>query len=199
MLIRHGKTEGNRLGRYIGCRTDEPLSGEGIEELKAFRYEQPERVFTSPMKRCLETAGILFPGMEPFIIEDLRECDFGDFENKNYLELSGNADYQAWIDSNATLPFPGGESREEFRERSLRGIREVLEICRREGIRTAAVVTHGGTIMNLMEAFSDEKRDFYGWHVENGAGYLVEMQSPEPEERWTVRRTLQPGGPAGES
>lgn len=49
------------------------------------------------------------------IIEELSECDFGEFENKNYKELSGNQDYQRWIDSNGTLPFPGGESREAFK------------------------------------------------------------------------------------
>ena len=34
ILIRHGKTYGNMLGRYIGSRTDEPLCREGIRLLK---------------------------------------------------------------------------------------------------------------------------------------------------------------------
>ena len=64
----------------------------------------------------------------------LAECDFGEFENKNYKELSDNPHYQEWIDSNGTLPFPGGESKEECADRNLKGFDEVLKACRDEGI-----------------------------------------------------------------
>lgn len=50
------------------------------------------------MKRCMETAKLIFK--ENFYeVEELRECDFGIFENKNYKELSDCPEYQAWIDS----------------------------------------------------------------------------------------------------
>ena len=107
-LIRHGMTEGNRYQRYIG-KTDELLCEEGKEKLKEFFYPEPEAVFVSPLVRCRETAEILFPEKRLRIIDQLAECDFGDFENKNYLELSGNPDYQAWVDSGGILPFPNGE------------------------------------------------------------------------------------------
>lgn len=109
LLIRHGKTAGNLLGRYIGSRTDEPLCEEGREGLGGKQLPEVERLYASPMKRCVETAELLWPGFDQKKIEivtDLRECDFGDFENKNYKELSGNEDYQAWIDSNGTRHFP---------------------------------------------------------------------------------------------
>lgn len=54
-LIRHGKTKGNLEERYIG-RTDEPLCEAGRENLKKYQYPQVEMVFTSPMKRCMQTA-----------------------------------------------------------------------------------------------------------------------------------------------
>lgn len=85
-------------------------------------YQSHEAVYTdgtgffSP-KKCLQ------------IIEELAECDFGEFENKNYKELDGNANYQAWIDSNGTLPFPGGESREEFKRRNLSGFERAIAGC----------------------------------------------------------------------
>ena len=99
------------------------------------------------------------------IIEELSECDFGEFENKNYKELSGNQDYQRWIDSNGTLPFPGGESREAFKHRSLTGFQKAVTQCIRNNIKTAALVIHGGTIMNIMEEYADRPRAFYEWHV----------------------------------
>ena len=90
-LIRHGQTPGNKLQRYIGT-TDEPLSTEGKEFLEKLTYPMPEALYVSPLCRCVETAGILFPGKSFHIIEELSECDFGEFENKNYKELSGNQD-----------------------------------------------------------------------------------------------------------
>ena len=158
-LIRHGQTPGNKLQRYIGT-TDEPLSTEGQEFLEKLTYPMPEALYVSPLCRCVETAGILFPGKSFHIIE----------------ELSGNQDYQRWIDSNGTLPFPGGESREAFKCRSLTGFQKAVTQCIRNNIKTAALVIHGGTIMNIMEEYADRPRAFYEWHVKNGGGYLAELE-----------------------
>lgn len=177
MLIRHGETCGNKLKRYIGKRTDEPLTKEAEEMLKGLGYMCPEAVYASPMLRCTQTAGILFPGKTLNIIDELAECDFGEFENKNYMELDGNQNYQAWIDSGGLLPFPGGESREEFKKRNLKGFQKVVQSCIRKEIQSAALVVHGGTIMNIMEEYTDENRSFYDWHVKNGRGYEVELDT----------------------
>lgn len=176
-LVRHGKTEGNKLGRYIGV-TDEPLSLEGREFLTKMDYPGAESIYVSPMRRCVETAEILFPKKSLHIIDELTECNFGDFENKNYKELEGNPDYQAWIDSQGTLPFPNGESREQFKHRSLIGFDKAVTGCIRRKVSCAALVIHGGTIMNIMEEYADIQRPFYEWHVKNGGGYEVEL---EPE------------------
>lgn len=173
-LIRHGMTEGNRHQRYIGV-TDEPLCPEGTKLLKTFTYPQVQTLFVSPLRRCQETAEILFPGQKVRIIDQLAECDFGDFENKNYKELSDDLRYQEWIDSNGIMAFPGGESKEECAARNLEGFQRAVTACIRENISEAAMVVHGGTIMNIMEAYAIPRKDFYEWHVGNGCGYLVEM------------------------
>ncbi len=179
-LIRHGKTFGNTQGRYIGT-TDEPLCREGIDALDGRAADDPaaELVFSSPMKRCMQTAGILYPGMELYVLEDFRECDFGEFENKNYKELSGNPAYQAWIDSGGTMAFPGGESREQVTERTVRAFRQMLEVCRERQATQAALVAHGGTIMTVMEQFARPKRDYYDWQVKNGCGFLTEVKKED--------------------
>ena len=94
---------------------------------------------------------------------------------KNYQELDGNEHYQSWIDSGGLLPFPGGESREEFKRRNVTGFQKAVNGCLRNGISLAALVVHGGTIMNVMEEYADEDRSFYDWHVQNGKGYEVEI------------------------
>ena len=170
ILIRHGKTRGNLDGRYIGCRSDEGLCPEGIEELNQGKYPAAGRVYSSPMRRCLETAEILYPTIKAEIIPDFRECDFGEFEYKNYEELNGHADYQAWIDSGGELPFPDGESRADFAARSLAAFQSIR---RDAGNEDYALIVHGGTIMSIMEAMAQPRGSYYDFQVKNGYGYIL--------------------------
>ena len=168
ILIRHGQTQGNLEHRYIGCRTDEPLCAQGAAALQAQKYPPVKKVYISPMKRCIETAAILYPDVPVEIIADFSECDFGEFENKNYAELNGRADYQAWIDSGGELPFPNGESRAHFAARCVSAfarIREQAEDC--------ALIAHGGTIMAIMERFALPAGSYYDFQVKNGGGFLL--------------------------
>lgn len=188
-LIRHGKTYGNTLGRYIGT-TDESLCAEGREAICRGRYPKVEAVFASPLKRCAETAQLIWPALPVSFCEELRECDFGDFENKNYQELNGNPDYQAWVDSGGTLSFPGGESQEVFRRRCCEGFRKILEEIRIRGIQKAALVVHGGTIMSILEAYAVPQESFYHWQVKNGQGYRTFWKECTEEEVQLVNTRL---------
>lgn len=170
VLIRHGQTTGNTQHRYIGCRTDEPLCAQGIDELKTRTYPSVKHVFISPMLRCRQTAEILYPDIKPEMIEDFRECDFGAFENKSYQELSGRADYQAWIDSLGEQPFPGGESRAQFAKRCADAFEELTNWGIKED---CALIVHGGTIMAIMERFALPKGSYYDFQVKNGEGYIL--------------------------
>ena len=69
------------------------------------------------------------------VIPEWTEIDFGLFEGKNHRELSGNMAYQEWIDSNGTLPFPEGESREEFIDRSIAGLKSLKSMDRQTRAR----------------------------------------------------------------
>ena len=129
IFLRHGMTIENEQHRYLG-NTDTSLSRNGICKLQALQkngtYSKTDILFCSPMKRCTETAEILYPNHTPIYIPEWREMDFGEFEGKNYIELQKNPNYQAWIDSNGTLPFPGGESREAFIKRCEQGFYRML-------------------------------------------------------------------------
>lgn len=177
-LIRHSVTAGNLESRYVGSRTDESLCTEGVCLLEKMVWPPVERVFASPMKRCLETARILYPDMDILVEESLRECDFGEFENKNYKELSGNEAYQRWIDSGGVLPFPGGESREIFSRRCVEGFSRCVSHCLAESFKTAALVVHGGTIMSILSVCAQAGGDYFSWQVKNGEGYLLRVDAP---------------------
>ena len=174
ILIRHGETQGNKLKRYIGKRTDEPLCPEAGNMLAQLAYPEVQAVYASPMIRCTQTAGILFPGKKLNIIDELAECDFGEFENKNYQELDGNEHYQSWIDSGGLLPFPGGESREEFKRRNVTGFQKAVNGCLRNGISLAALVVHGGTIMAVLSSLTGG--EYFDFQVKNGEGYETVLE-----------------------
>lgn len=204
-MIRHGKTKLNEENRYIGCKTDISLSElgrKGIEEKVASGYYtvEPKIIFCSPMKRCLETADIVFPGREKIVIDELYEIDFGLFEGKNYSELNGTPSYQEWIDSGGKKVFPEGESIEHYCDRVMSGIEKIKRYINdsvmlnrtssgdtwdynsevseqfddtHESMFRAALVCHGGTIMAARSVI--EGREYYDKMLKNGESCLVEI------------------------
>ena len=131
-LVRHGITAGNLQRRYIGGGTDEPLCGQGLAQLKAlaaqYRYPWADTVFSSPMKRALGTAEVLFPGAgNKIILEDLRENHFGEFENRSFDELRTDAHFKLWLDPAARYVPEGGEAPVQFHARCAGVLRQMME------------------------------------------------------------------------
>ncbi len=180
ILIRHGKTNGNIEKRYIGCRTDEPLCEIGISELKNNKLMLNDitcdyHVFTSPLMRCRQSAKILFPECEINEVNDLREIDFGEFENKNYSELRDNKDYQAWIDSEGQNPFPGGEAKEDFIKRTVKAFKNILfSISEDTNNTVTAFVVHGGSIMAIMSELTG--KNYFDFQLSCGEAYRVNLE-----------------------
>ena len=192
-LIRHGMTPGNEEHRYIG-RTDEPLSQKGREQLLTLQkkgvYPAAACVAASPLERCRQTAELLDPGQAPCVFDQFREMDFGAFEGHNYEELKADVRYQAWIDSNGTLPFPGGESNEAFRKRCCQAFQRITEGLQKQEEKTgqtlrAAVVVHGGTIMAILERFGTPKKNYFDYQVKNGCGYR--LTPVEGTDQWNYQ------------
>lgn len=183
LLLRHGQTQGNLGKRYIG-KTDEPLLMEDMERiqkvsslkkrLKQENLARPQKLFVSPMLRCRQTAELLFPGQEQVVIDKLREMDFGRFEAKNYMELSADPAYQAWIYSGGRLPFPEGEDRECFIRRTMDGFLQMTEQAWQENCGQIAAVVHGGSIMAILSGLLQD--DYFAYQVPNLAGYAFEYE-----------------------
>lgn len=185
-LIRHGKTPSNREHRYLGV-TEEALSGEGRKQLEILAekdiLKKPWLLFISPMLRCQESAGILFPGRKAYPIEEWREMNFGAYEGKNYEDLKNDSYYQKWIDSNGTLSFPEGESQQEYIKRCHRGLLTATKIIQKEIAenqitesqpRNVTAVVHGGTIMALLHILAGG--NYFDYQVKNGGGYCCKLR-----------------------
>lgn len=180
VLIRHFQTEGNGKGQYIGS-TDEPLDECAIPKYLS-GYPKIDHLAVSPMKRCIQTADLIYPSYDKIICPLLRELDFGEYERKTYEELKDKPEYQRWIDSGGLGAFPGGEDRVCFQKRCMQGMELLIKELTALESRSAGVVVHGGTIMAVMSACDRKKRPFYEWQVGNGEGYVVSIDVSEWEQ-----------------
>ena len=162
-LIRHGLTQGNLDGLYIGSGSDLPLCAEGRAQLKTlkkdFAYPQVPLVFTSPMLRATETAEILFPGVKQIELQDLREMAFGKFEGQPLQRLVRDPEFAQWMDPTCRTVPAGAEDRQQFFN------------------RTSACVTHGGVIMNMLSQHALPFRKPEEWMTDPGAGYSVRLDA----------------------
>ncbi len=172
LLLRHAQTAGNLARRYLG-RTDEGLCPEGfaLAREKAALLPQVDAVYISPMRRCRETAELLFPGRALTLVPGMQETDFGAFEYKTYEELKTDPAYCAWLDSGGEGPIPGGEDKKTVERRVLAALDGLLPRLPQSG--RAALVVHGGTIMTILAARGTPERGFYDWQVGPCGGFAV--------------------------
>lgn len=168
LFIRHGATAGNLERRYIG-KTDEPLCDLGIRQATALKEQafSADYLYVSPALRTVQTAQMIFPAMPYTEIPELWETDFGDFEGKTSDELADDLPYKEWIESNCLSPIPNGESVVEFKKRCCSAFADIA--AKLPDHSTTVFVIHGGCIMAIMEAFAQPKKDFYKYHIPNGA------------------------------
>ena len=172
-LIRHGMTEGNFKRTYTG-KTDVPLCELGIKGILERKGTYPlcDCLFVSDLRRSQQTAALIYPHMEQIIVPDIRECDMGDFEGKTYDELKTDPDYQRFLDPNDGY-VPNGECLEVFNERCKRGFLHISKIIEEKGCKDPVIVTHGGVIMAVLNAFCREQKVFYDYQTKNGDGFEV--------------------------
>lgn len=185
IFIRHLATPGNEKRQYIG-RTDEPLSDRAVTAfrkqqagLEAVSYPQIQRLTASPMKRCVRTAELIWPGVPVRVDPLLRECDFGRFEGKTYEDLKDEPAYIRWMESGGMTAFPEGESQEAFRARCELGVRKWIRRWIEEGAERAAFAVHGGTIMAALSRLAEGEHSFYDWQAGNGCGYRARADEDE--------------------
>lgn len=176
-LLRHGVTDDNKRRAYIGW-TDSPLSPSSMGELIRLKDElsEPELLFTSDLRRCVETANVLFSTPAENMTE-LREMHFGDWEGKTFDELQDDATYQQWVEQPFDIRPPNGESFATFSKRIETGWGRIRQTIAQTGSRHTVVVTHGGVIRYLLATYSPNKRDFWEWRIQHGHGYRLSWPS----------------------
>ena len=148
-IVRHDKTDWNIEGRIQG-HTDIELNDIGRKQAKEVKEKLKnikfDLVFSSPLKRTLETARII-TDHDIIIDERLIERCNGILEGKKKSEI-GNIDYND--------PSNNIESTEHLQERVDSFFNEIMDKYKDKNI---LIVTHGGVSINIRIFFEGPPKD----------------------------------------
>lgn len=177
-FIRHGSIDETLSGKYIGT-TDVPLSDKGKTALRKLDYDYiypgAKALFTSPLKRCTQTAQLLYPDLKPLVIANLSECNFGEWEGKTADELKNDEDFQKWLAGDNSVKPPHGESNADFVRRICLMFESIVEGLMKTGVTESVIITHGGVIMTLLAVYGLPQAKPFEWTMDNGFGYSVRV------------------------
>ena len=135
IIIRHGHVEGIDPARFRG-RTELALTELGRRQAAAVAARiaatcSPIALYSSPMGRCLETAGAIgaAAGLQPQVLDALNDLDYGDWSWKTYAEARAEAPelFDRWFAQPQLVRFPGGESLQDLVGRTADALRLVIE------------------------------------------------------------------------
>ena len=177
-LFRHGLTKGNINAQYIG-HTDLPITTGSISALKEIKarhhYPEVEAVFVSPLKRCIESAEIMFPKNNPLVINDLIEYNFGEFEGLTAEDLKNNEDFTQWLRGDMHARPPYGESNADFFARVCSAFEKIVDGMVKSGTETAAIVGHAGVLMAILACYGLPEAPMAHWQMEAGYGFKLRI------------------------
>jgi broad specificity phosphatase PhoE/ribonuclease HI len=136
ILVRHGETALTQQGRYSG-RGDPELTDEGQAQAMAAAgrvaglSRDVTAIVTSPLRRCVRTAELISAevgGVPVTVVEDLIECDFGQWEGLTFGDVQERwpREMQAWLSSTSVAP-PGGESFQAVAKRVRGALATIVE------------------------------------------------------------------------
>lgn len=177
-FFRHGITKGNLNAQYIG-HTDLPLTTDSIAAIKKIKatehYPKVDAVFSSPLKRCKDSAALMFPENNMIIIDDFIEYNFGEFEELTADDLRDNDDFKEWLRGDINARAPHGESNAEFIHRVCAAFEKVVDSCIKTGVQNIAIVGHAGVLMTLLSCYGLPEAPMAHWQMDPGYGYYLRI------------------------
>jgi len=174
ILIRHGETDYSASRRYCGFQ-DIPLNTRGIRQSHKLKDRlkkiKVDRVYSSNLKRCLETAHIVFNDNLIYERKGLREIDFGSLAGLKYDDLKKKYPgiYKLWEKHPERLKMPKGEFLPAFARRVERCFDEIIKEGRGKAV---AIVAHGGSIRIILLKLLKKGLDKM-WEIEQNASALT--------------------------
>ncbi|HLW02704.1 MAG TPA: histidine phosphatase family protein [Ktedonobacterales bacterium] len=179
LFLRHGQTATNlkaavhkkddqELLDDVGCWQADQLAGVCLRE-------KVEAIYCSPEKRALQTTEIIggVLHLQPIVIEDLRERDWGDWSGKQWVEIQSYLQPMAPDERYTFIP-PNGESWQQMENR----LKRTLQTVTTSKNDCIAVVTHGGALRALMPILkSQPKETSFQYEFKNASVTIFELSS----------------------
>lgn len=146
ILVRHGRTEWNRVERFRG-RTDIELDAVGIKQAEATAERLSSlpiaAIYSSPLRRALTTASTVAKRckLNAQVLDGVIDIDYGDWHGLSPQEAAAKDPYlfSLWLDSPHLVKFPRGESLSDVRERCALTVNELIHRHKEE---TFVIVSH---------------------------------------------------------
>jgi broad specificity phosphatase PhoE len=134
LLVRHGETDWNRLGRWHG-QADVSLNAAGREQANALRNrlrnERLAAVYSSALRRSVETAHIVAAQFKLNVSRDARlnEINLGSWEGLARKEIAARFPelLKAWEADPQSVRPPFGETIAELKRRALEVTEEIAQ------------------------------------------------------------------------
>ena len=153
-LVRHGQSDWNAANRFQG-HVDRPLTDLGREQADALARELAatalERIYSSPLRRALDTATAVAAGRELEVVADegLREVDVGSWAGLTRAEVEERypAAFRRWVAGG-----DGWADGETYQEMSARVLTCIVRIADAHEDGAILVVSHGGPIRAIQAA-----------------------------------------------
>ncbi|MCX7920430.1 MAG: alpha-ribazole phosphatase [Clostridia bacterium] len=154
ILVRHGETDSNKRGTYLGW-TDIELNEEGIRQAYCAKGKlegvRVDGVFASPLRRAARTAEIINENFNVDIcyMDELKERNFGIWDDLTYKEICERypKEHGLWVNDWVNYRLEGGESAVEAYKRVTGFIDRIIN-DNESGVYL--VVTHLGCIRNIL-------------------------------------------------
>lgn len=153
-LVRHGETQWNRENRIVG-HTEIGLTPDGHRQVallaRALAAEKIEAVYSSPLRRAVETANAIAEQHGLGVVTDdaLKEVDAGELDGiaiKEVVRRYGDF-WEAWVKGTDSLRMPGGETIGELQSRAWSVVTRVVG-AHPDG--TIILVSHTLTILSIL-------------------------------------------------
>lgn len=156
--VRHGENRANLTKEFSHRKVDYSLTPKGVlqaqQTARAFAGQPIYALYTSPLKRAVETAAILGEhlGLVPIVMEEFRELNVGDLEGQPVsaaLWAQHDRIFHAWVGGDYTCAFPGGEDYPTLLRRMTTGLESIFAGL--EGKNVIIVGHGGGFVLTLRE------------------------------------------------
>lgn len=180
ILVRHGESNFNKEKKFFGW-LNPLLTDDGLDSVKNLvnKIEDYDYIFSSPLKRALDSARILnYKNLPISTTDSLKEINFGIFEGLTYSEITQKYPNETtlWINDGINFNYISGESLLNLRDRVISFVESIKNTN-----KTYLIVTHFGVINVILAHYiSDNINSFWKFKSELASITTIEFHDNYP-------------------